>query len=192
MTKQSKNQESNATPQSADRSTWLTRTRHRLRSNALLLVALALPGTLLADPAVIRIDDVVKGQPVIEVIGAPNGYNIYIGPNVRNPAIEDGALITLLGVDTGLSIPDQSGRFVDPKLPSTAFRNALDIVWIEHDFDFFGDGSLRVGFNSALPGTWYANPAVKGELNFGPVQNKWITVYSNPDVIVQFRAQKTH
>jgi hypothetical protein len=41
----------------------------------------------------IRIEDLAQGPPVIEVINAPFGHSIYVGPLVNNPAIEHGALI---------------------------------------------------------------------------------------------------
>src|SRR6266850_5111490 len=116
-----------------------------------LALLVLLPCSLFSAPIVVRINDVANGPPVIEVLGAPAGYNIYTGAGVNNFAVEDGALITLLGVDTGGSIPDQGWRFIDRKAPDPAFA-AADIVWIEHDSDFFQTGDLRVGFNSHHPG----------------------------------------
>ena len=161
-----------------------------IKSSAFALIALLLPGSLLAAPILVRINDTAFGPPDIEVLGAPAGYNIYTGANVNNLATEDGALITLLGVDTGGAVPDQGWRFIDPKAPDPAHA-AADIVWVEHDFDFFGTGDLRVGFNSHHPGGWYTTPPrppVPGfDLNAGPVKPCWVTVYSSATVIVQFK-----
>lgn len=162
-------------------------TRRAAMLSALAMLAFTLAGSVRATPVLVRIDDSAFGPPVIEVFGAPAGYNIYTGENVNNFAVEDGALITLLGVDTQGTIPDQGGRFVDPKLPTTATQNARDIILIEHDYDFFGTGDLRVGFNSAFKGIWYNNPALTGERNLGPVKPYWVTVFSNAYVIVQFK-----
>ena len=103
-------------------------------------------------------------------------------------AEEDGALITLFGVDTYGSILDWGGRFVDPSLPADALRNALDIVWVQHDYSgpLFG-GHLQVGFNSAFPGILYGNPIYKGEDNLGPVSSKWKTVYSSSTLVIRFK-----
>jgi len=139
---------------------------------------------------VVRINDQAFASPEIEVIGAPAGYNIYTGEAVNNFAVEDGGLITLLGVDTEASIPDQGWRYIDPKAPDPAHA-AADIVWIEHDFDFFGTGDVRVGFNSHFPGGWDTtppSPPVPGfDLNAGPVKPYWVTVYSDDILEVQFK-----
>jgi hypothetical protein len=166
----------------------MIRFNRSIRAIIIALIALSLPCSLMAKPIVVRINDVVNGHPNVVVQGAPNGYNIYTGPGVNNSAIEDGALVTLFGVDTYGSIPDWGGRFVDPSLPSDALQNALDIVWVQHDFDGpFFSGDLQVGFNSAFPGTWYYNPLYTGEEDLGPVSWKWETVYSSDTVVVQFK-----
>ena len=137
---------------------------------------------------VVSINDQAVGPPVVQVSGAPNGYDINTGPLVNNPAVEDGALITLFGVDTFGAILDWGGRFVDPSLPADAFFNALDIVWVTHDYSgpLFG-GDLQVGFNSRFPGGWYSNPEIHGEENLGPVSSMWKTVYSNSTLVVRFK-----
>ena len=137
---------------------------------------------------VVSINDRAVGPPEVKVEGAPNGYDINTGSLVNNPAIEDGALITLFGVDTYGSILDWGGRFVDPSLPANAMFNALDIVWVQHDYDgpLFG-GDLQVGFNSRFPGSWYRNPLYTGEDNLGPVSSKWTTVYSSSTLVVRFK-----
>lgn len=137
---------------------------------------------------VISINDRAIGLPEVKVEGAPNGYDINTGPLVNNPAVEDGALITLFGVDTYGSILDWGGRFVDPSLPADAFLNALDIVWVQHDYSgpLFG-GDLQVGFNSRFPGGWYRNPLYTGEDNLGPVSSKWQTVYSSSTLVIRFK-----
>ena len=79
--------------------------RRTFALGVLALLILLLPCSILAAPIVVTINDIPNGAPVIEVFGAPNGYNIYTGDCVNNPAIENGALITLFGVDTAGSIP---------------------------------------------------------------------------------------
>ncbi|MBI3850931.1 MAG: hypothetical protein HY298_11745 [Verrucomicrobia bacterium] len=138
---------------------------------------------------VVSINDRAVGPPEVKVEGAPNGYDINTGPLVNNPAVEDGALITLFGVDTYGSILDWGGRFVDPSLAAAgAFLDALDIVWVQHDYSgpLFG-GDLQVGFNSAFPGVYYSNPEIHGEDNLGPVSSKWKTVYSSSTVVIRFK-----
>jgi hypothetical protein len=85
----------------------------------------------------------------------------------------------LFGVDTGGSIPDWSGRFVVPNAPTTE-RDAVDIVWVEHDSEDCCagpcNGNLQVGFNSAFPGTFYANPDLIGADNLGVVTDNWVQV----------------
>lgn len=183
------------------------KTHRWLTSGLLALLVLLLPGGLLADPIVIRINDLAKRPPEIEVEVAPHGYAIYTGPDVANPAIEDGALITLFGVDAYGSIPDWGGRFVDPTpweslpplyndvcCPGVNLRQyvtAKDIVWVQHDlFGPYFNGALQIGFNSALEGNWYRNPELVGDANLGPVPTKWVTFYANDIVVVQFKAQK--
>jgi len=140
----------------------------------------------MAAPIVVAINDVPNGRPVIQVLGAPNGYDINtVLPN--DPTIEDGALITLFGVDQFGSIPDWDGRFVVPESPLW-FRNAVDIVWVQHDlFDGpFLNGDLQVGFNSAFPGTYYFKPELIGSDNLGSVTDKWVKVYDSDTLVVLF------
>jgi len=169
---------------------------HALKSSALGLLAALLPCSLLAQPIVIRINDVPNAPPVIQVKGAPNGYDIYTGELVADPAIEDGALITLIGVDQAGSIPDWAGRFVVPEAPEW-YRTAVDIVWVEHDTAGpLGNGDLQVGFNSAFPGTYYLNPGLVNPAtglplneddNLGLVTDKWVKVYANETLVVFFK-----
>jgi hypothetical protein len=147
------------------------------------LVALSLPCSLIAKPIVVSINDVPNAAPVIQVQGAPNGYDINtVLPN--NPAIEDGALITLIGVnnyfDPG-ALPDWEGRFVIPSSPYPG-RTAVDIVWVSHDADVFGLGDLQVGFNSAFPGTYYSAHDI-----LGPVTDNWVEVYTSDILVVRFK-----
>jgi len=138
---------------------------------------------------VVSINDQAVGPPVVQVSGAPNGYDINTGPLVNNPAVEDGALITLFGVDTYGAILDWGGRFVDPILAGAgAYLDALDIVWVQHDYSgpLFG-GDLQVGFNSAFPGVLYSNPEVHGDQNLGPVSSQWKTVYSSSTLLIRFK-----
>jgi hypothetical protein len=174
----------------------------QIKSGALALLPLLLPCSLMAAPITVRIDDTAKGPPVIEVLGVSpaNGYNIYVGPNVNNPAGgEDGALITLFGVNNYFALGDGTDptymsnmgwRYTDPKAPDPT-HSAADIVWFEHDFDFFGTGDLRVGFNSHWPGGWYPtpgpNPPPGADVNAGPVRPNWVTVFSNDTLVLQFR-----
>jgi hypothetical protein len=66
---------------------------------------------------------------------------------------------------------------------------ALDIVWVEHNFytpDWHA-GDLIVGFNSALPGTWYRNPSVTGDEDLGPVTDNWVQVYTSDILVIRFK-----
>src|SRR5512138_1319995 len=112
----------------------------------------------MSSPAVVRIEERTEGPPMIDVVGAPNGYNVYVGPLVNNAAVEYGALINLLGIDSSGSIPSRGWRFVDPSLPMEATRNSVHILWITHDHEGpFSNGDLQVGFNSVFPDHHYAN-----------------------------------
>jgi hypothetical protein len=159
---------------------------------------LATASSAVASPIVVRIDDVPNGNPVIVVTGAPNGYDVYTGSGVATPGVEDGGLITLIGVNNPVEdssifpdayLFDWSGRFVVPQAPDPN-RNAVDIVWLEHNWDdpdspLFGD--LRIGFNSALPGVFYANPELKDEQDLGGVTDRWVQVYTSDIVVVFFK-----
>jgi len=166
---------------------------------AVALLAL-LPVSLLAapkkaEPIVVSINDVPNAAPVIQVQGAPNGYDIYL---INDPGKEDGALITLIGVnnyfDPG-ALPEWGGRFVVPEAPLW-YRTAVDIVWVSHDADVFGLGDLQVGFNSALPGTYYLNPGLccrpdgspfNEDVDLGLVTDNWVTVYANDTLVVRYK-----
>ncbi|MBI3850212.1 MAG: hypothetical protein HY298_07970 [Verrucomicrobia bacterium] len=168
-----------------------------IRGLAALAVALLalLPCSLLAVPIVVSINDVPNGAPVIQVNGAPNGYDVYTGAGIATPGIEDGALITLIGVDQSGLIPDWGGRFVVPEAPLW-FRTAVDIIWVGHDEDVIGNGDLQIGFNSALPGTYYFNPGlinpatglpINEDENLGLVTDEWVTVYANDTLVVRYK-----
>jgi hypothetical protein len=162
----------------------------------LCILAAALIGGSVADPIRVRINDVPNSPPVIQVKGAPEGFDVYTGDLVADPAIEDGALITLFGVDRAGTIADWAGRFTVPDAPLW-FRSAVDIVWVEHDvIGPFGLGDLQIGFNSAHPGTYYFNPELvnpeTGELfipdeDLGPVTDNWVVVYADETVVVEVK-----
>jgi hypothetical protein len=166
----------------------------------LALLVLLIPGSLVAAPILVRINDLKNGPPEVEVDGAPQGYDFCTCADlgIIDPLNEDGGVITLFGVDTFGSInePDESGwRFSDPNFPSPpdGCANAVDIVWIQHDyFGPFQSGDLQIAFNSALPGHYYRNPLLcpSGDVGLGPLTYKWQTVTSNATVVVQFKAQK--
>ena len=167
----------------------MKRITQTLKSSALAFLALLLPCSLIASPVIVRINDVPRAAPVITVLNAPQGYDLYTGPGVADPSIEDGAIITLIGVDREGLIPEVGGRFLDPRLPADAERNAIDILWFQHDVDGpFFNGDLQVGFNSAFPGVYYGNPDLIGDFNLGPVTNKWVTVYADDIIVIQFKA----
>jgi len=171
--------------------------RQMIRLSAFAMLVSLLPCSLMADPIIVRINDLRNGPPEVEVDGAPNGYDFCpcADLGVIDPSNEDGGLITLFGVDTFGSInePDENGwRFLDPSLPSDDCFNAVDIIWIQHDFGGpFGKGDLQIGFNSALPGHYYRNPACGGsDSSLGPLTYKWQLVYADDTVVVLFKAQK--
>jgi len=166
----------------------MKRIRYLTTYGALTALTLLLPCSLLAGPITVSIDDRAKGPPVIEVLDSTE-HLIYVGPIVNDPAVEDGALIILFGVDTQGAIPDMGWRFIDQKAPDPAFA-ARDIVWIEHD-DIFGGNDLRVGFNSHKPGGWYRTPSPDpppgADVNAGPVRPTWVTLYSDDTLVLRFR-----
>src|SRR6266852_1231737 len=114
--------------------------------SALAVLTLVLPCSIMAAPIIVAINDAPNGPPVIQVLGAPHGYDIYTGDCVNTAGIEEGALITLFGVDTSDSIPDWSGRFVIPNAPNQ-YRAGVDIVWVQHDnldaCNLFGNNDLQ-------------------------------------------------
>ena len=67
-----------------------------ITSSALAALALLLPGSLLAGPITVSIDDTAKGPPVIQVLDSTE-HGIYVGPLVN------GALVILFGMDTGFN-----------------------------------------------------------------------------------------
>jgi hypothetical protein len=137
---------------------------------------------------VVRINDLADKPPVIEVVGAPGGHNIYVGPLVNNASVEHGALINLLGVDQEGSIGDQGWRLVDPNLPEDTTRNGLNIIWITHDRSGpFSNGDLQIGFNSVYHGHHYANPIHTNDKSLGPASNRWVTVYSDEVLVLLFK-----
>jgi hypothetical protein len=142
----------------------------------------------MADATVVRIRDVPGRAPIIEVIGAPLGYNIYVGPLVTNPEVEQGALINLLGVDQAGELPEQGWRFVDPGLSPGTPRNALHIIWVAHDHSGpLFNGDLQIGYNSVLPGHYYANPAHTQDKDLGAPRHDWTTIYSSKALLLEFK-----
>lgn len=167
-----------------------------LASTAILLLA----STAASAQVVVRINDVPNAAPVVTVIGAPNGYDVYTGPEIATPGIEDGAYITLFGVDSEGEVPELGWRFKDSRDPDTLppftplapddltnyryLRVAVDIVWIEHD----ADGNLAIGFNSALQGTWYSNGGVfNSDMDASYVTNRYVTLYESDILVVQYK-----
>lgn len=179
------------------------------RAMCVALMTMLLPCSLMAQPVIVSINDVPNAQPVIHVMGAPDGYYIYTGEWVTDPTVEDGALIVLFGVNNAISdpdaaLPDWGGRFVDPTpwqaLPPwepfgdgvnyRQYRKAVDIVWVEHNFysPTFHPGDLIVGFNSAFPGVWWMNGGVlNSDVDLGPVTDRWVTVYQSDVVVVRYK-----
>lgn len=138
-------------------------------------------------PIVVSIDDSRPGRaPKVTVQNDPNGYDIYTGIEVAYPDIEYGGIITLYGVDVFGNIDpgDNGWRFVDPSLPPETFRNATDIVWLQHDWS--GTGTLQVGFNSRFDGGYYINPEYLSFDEYGGTAiNKWYTVYADSTIVVR-------
>jgi hypothetical protein len=170
-----------------------------------LAVAVSLPWNLMAGPTIVRINASQEGAPTTEVLNSEN-YNIYVGPIVNDPASDYGALVNLLGVDNLLwdenwevtnpnPIPNQGWRFTDPKAPDPT-RAAVYIIWIEHDdYGPLYSGDLRVGFNQRKPGTGYyrtpgPTPPPGADVNAGPVQSDWVTLYSDANLVLQFKGFK--
>ncbi len=116
----------------------MKKARNMIKSSAVALITLLLPGYLLASPIIVRISDLrYPNPPEVEVDGAPNGWSFCTCANLGtiDPANEDGGVITLFGVDTYGSInePGECGwRFLDPSIPQPTCPSAVDIVWIQH------------------------------------------------------------
>jgi len=135
--------------------------------------------SVMSAPIVVRINDVPNAAPVVTIIGAPNGYDIYTGPDVATPGVEDGGLITIFGVQDSL-IPEEGRgwRFLDTRDPSTLppfygsdypedptnyreFVLAVDIVWIQHDTDGpFLRGRSAGWFQQCSAGSLVCEPRV--------------------------------
>ena len=173
-----------------------------LKQLSALAAIVLLPCSLLAGSTVVQIDASHEGAPTTTVLNSEN-YNIYVGPIVNDPATDYGAVVDLLGVDQYPCcslIPDQGWRFIDPKAPDPT-RASVYIIWIDHDYGdpwFYGPlytGDLRVGFNQHKPGTGYYrtpsdNPPPGADVNAGPVQSDWVTLYSDATLVLQFKGFK--
>jgi hypothetical protein len=163
-------------------------------AGALAVCGLLFPGGLTAKPVkrpqpiVVQIDAAAHGGPRITVKGDPNGYDVTTPPGIVDPAIEEGGLITLFGVDQfGPINPGDNGwRFINPCLPADAYRNATDIVWIQHDW--YVTGNLQVAFDSRTDGGYYVNPEYTNDASAGPATNRWVTVYADDTIVVEYRA----
>jgi hypothetical protein len=177
----------------------MIRFNRSIKATIFALVVLSLPCSLMAGPTVIQIDASHEGAPTTTVINSED-YNIYVGPGVSNPETEYGALVDLLGVNNWFElypsvIPDQGWRFTDPKAPDQT-HSASYIIWISHDFGGpLYTGDLQVGFNSRKPGTGYystpgPNPPPGADVNAGPVRSNWITLYSDANLVLQFKGFK--
>ena len=179
----------------------MKKSRNLIKSSALALLTLALPTYLLASPIIVRISDLrYPNPPEVEVDGAPNGWSFCTCADIGiiDPANEDGGVINLFGVDSYGSInePGECGwRFLNPTIPQPTCPSAVDIVWIQHDYNGpLYNGDLQIAFNSALPGHYYRNPAVCPtgcpDVSLGPLTYKWQVVYADATVVVLFKAQK--
>ncbi len=172
----------------------------QLTALAIVACGLLLSSSLMAGPITVKINDVPNAAPVITVVGAPDGYDIYTGELVATPGVEEGALITLYGVSP-VGLHDKPGwRFLDPRDPESLpplyvdampgvnvreFVMAVDIVWTQHDPN---TGDLQIGFDSALPGTWYRNPGIGNtDEDAGTVTNKWVTLYADDEIVLMFK-----
>ena len=157
--------------------------RRAIAFATLAVLALLLPCSLLADPIVVRINDVPNGPPVIQVQNAPNGWFFYTDEDIANPAIEEGGLVVLPGANPPCATYDWSGRFVVPSAPNPN-RHAVDIVWVQNFDDY-----LVVGFDSALPGTFYQTPGVitNTDENLGLVTDNWVQVYADEVIVVLYK-----
>jgi hypothetical protein len=100
----------------------------------------------MSKPVVVRINAEGQGEPEVQVEEAPGGYNLFTGTGIATAGIETGGIIALFGVGRARQVPDWGGRFVILEAP-ISHRSAVDIVWVTHDCDRFGNGDLQVGFN---------------------------------------------
>ena len=157
--------------------------RRAIAFATLAVLALLLPCSLLADPIVVRINDVPNGPPVIQVQNAPNGWFFYTDEDIANPAIEEGGLVVLPGANASGASYDWAGRFVVPNAPDPN-HHGVDIVWVENFDDI-----LVVGFDSALPGVYYRTPGLfpNTDENLGPVTDNWVKVYADDVLVVLFK-----
>jgi hypothetical protein len=165
-----------------------------IKSGALALLTLLLPCSLLAGTTTVLIDASYQGPATVQVLYSQD-YNLYVGPEVNNAAIEYGALVDLLGVDNyyypGSVIADREWRFKDPTVPDQNHA-AVYIVWIDHDYGdyyngFYGplySGDLRVGYNQHKPGDYYSSA------NAAPIQSTWVTLYSDANLVLKFKGFK--
>jgi len=184
----------------------MTRFNHSFRAIIIALAALSLPGSLMAKPIVVSINDTPSGHAVVQVQGAPYGWTIV--PDDVDPTTVESGIITLIGVDVWGSInePDENGwRFTDPRDWTTLppfepfgdgvnyrkYWTAVDIIWIQHD-PITGD--LVVGFDSAKAGKWYSNPGlvifgyvINTDADAGPATNGWVTLWSDATLILRFK-----
>ena len=148
----------------------------------------------MSKPIVVRINAVPDGHPEVEVRHAPQGYDLFKGQEIASPGVESGGLITLFEVDRAGLVPEWGGRFVVPEAP-TSRRSAVNIVWITHDHDRFGNGDLQVGFNCAHPGIFYMNPGLpkpgggnyNNDEDLGSVADHWFQVFAHELLIVEFK-----
>jgi hypothetical protein len=136
-------------------------------------------------PIVVRINDTPAEKPVIKVTGAPNGWSFV--PDLAASTSTDGGVITLQGVDQYYAVPEQGWRFVVPNAPDPN-RNAVDIIWIRHNYWWEGgDDSLQIAFSSANVGSYYTNPELVGDINAGTVTDNWVQLYADDFIVLQYK-----
>ncbi len=157
----------------------MIRFNRSIKAIIIALVALSLPCSLMAKPVIVSINDTPAGNAVVQVKGAPNGWDIV--PDDVGPGIESG-IITLFGVDQASLVPDLGWRFVVPT-PEYEFNLAVDIVWIQHEGP---NGDLQVAFDSRDEG-FYRPPELAGDTNAGFVTDEWVTLHEDDTLVVRFK-----
>lgn len=104
------------------------------------------PGIKPTLPVFVLIEAKAKGPPEVQVIGAPHGWEYCTDTCAGDfgyitPGTDLGGIVSLFGVDVNGSInePDECDwRFLDPTITQPTCKSADAIVWIQHDYSYYG------------------------------------------------------